>query len=530
MKLNGHSWIAGRWSLDESQVFSGENPRTSERIDPAFYEASRDEIDEALAQASKVFDAYRKTSPEQRAELLLTFAREVAAAKEELIQRAGWETGLPAGKLEAEWKRVIWQAELFAKMVREQEWQRPICNLGNPFREGSPKPDVRQLLQPVGPVVVFGASNFPLAISVGGTDTVSALAAGCPVVVKAHPAHPGTSELVASCMIRALDQCHLPASVFSMIQGTSHETGAALVTHPETAAVAFTGSLRGGRALFDLASRRRCPIPFYGELGSVNPVFVLPDKLKREHGNFAKAFVQSLTMGVGQYCTNPGIVVLSNRNGIEELYREIEALVSQVEPQTMLHRGIKKAFDLGVKRWSKTQGVHLVASGIQEKDPLANQAMTQVYATTFENFMQLEALREEVFGPASLIVVCEGDDEVLDLASSFGGQLTASIHGTAKDLLHVEPLLRVLERKVGRVIFDGFGTGIEVCEAMHHGGPYPASTHAGYTSIGHQSIYRFVKPVSYQNAPQTLLPKVLKSENPDGIQRFVDGIWTRESL
>jgi NADP-dependent aldehyde dehydrogenase len=379
------------------------------------------------------------------------------------------------------------------------------------------------MMQPLGPVVVFGASNFPLAISVAGTDTVSALGAGCPVVVKAHPGHAGTSEMVARAISDAVKKTGVPPGVFSMLQGKSNYIGMALAKHPLTQAVAFTGSLRGGRALFDTCTSRPRPIPFYGELGSVNPVFLLPGALRERASQMAEAYVGSLTMGVGQFCTNPGVVFGLKSPEFGAFMDKTAELVKAWPPTTMLHGGISGSFDSGVQRIAATPGMRVAAKSESAANTKASQAAATVFITDMKTFSANETLREEVFGPTSVVTFCEKKEDLEKLAMTFEGQLTASIHGTVEDLKEHARLVRILERKVGRIIFNGYGTGIEVCPSMHHGGPYPAATHSFFTSIGTAAIYRFVRPVCYQGFPDECLPEPIQNKNSRKTWRMVDG-------
>ncbi|WP_009960735.1 aldehyde dehydrogenase (NADP(+)) [Verrucomicrobium spinosum] len=531
MTLHGHSIIAGKVTRSESGVtFLPVNPSTGADLAPPVHEASLELADQALAAADEAFDALRSKSPAERAAFLDAIADGIEALGDALLERAQAETGLPLARLAGERSRTTGQARLFARLIREGSWQEARIDRAIPDRQPLAKPDVRRFMQPVGPVVVFGASNFPLAISVAGTDTVSALAAGCPVVVKAHPGHPGTCEMIARVISEAADRAGMPSGTFSMVHGRGVEIGMALVKHPLTTAVAFTGSLRGGRALFDAASARPSPIPFYGELGSVNPVFLLPGALQQRGPQIAESFVGSLTMGVGQFCTNPGVVFGVKGDGFQDFTEKTASLVRAWPPSTMLHFGISQAFKDGLKRISSVKGIDLL--GMSEGTARGNsaQASAMVFSTDLETYRANEDLHEEVFGPASIVTQCQSREELEQVAESLQGQLTASIHGTAEDLREHARLIRILERKVGRIIFNGFGTGIEVCPAMHHGGPYPSSTHSFFTSIGTAAIYRFVRPVCYQGFPDECLPAPLQNANPAGMWRMVDGAMTQESL
>jgi 2,5-dioxopentanoate dehydrogenase len=479
-------------------------------------DATPDQINAAASSAAAAFSQTRTTSGAERATLLEAIAREIEGLGEALLTTAHAETALPMARLTGERARTLNQIRIFAAMAREGSWVCARIDKGAPERKPLPKPDVRAMLLPVGPVVVFGASNFPLAISVAGTDTICALAAGCPVLVKAHPGHPETSRMVAGAISSAVKSCNLPAGTFSMLYGASHEVGLALVRHPAVTAVAFTGSEKGGRALFDAANARPIPIPVFAEMGSINPVFILPEALAARPEALANTFVQSLTMGVGQFCTNPGLVVVCEGPGLDQFSKALDAAVTAVAPAPMLNAGILGSFESGVAGLEESQGVQRLA----KSGAAAAQASCSVFETTAKVFGDTPKLAHEVFGPTSLLVRCASSVEMLNVAANLKGQLTASVHSHGSDLSRFGNLLQTLEQKVGRIVFDGFATGIEVCAAMNHGGPYPASTNAQFTSIGHASIYRFVRPVAYQNTPEAALPLELRDSNPLGIRRL----------
>jgi len=528
--ITGHQLIAGREAPCDHSPFHATNPNTSEALEPAFCEATAAQADEALRAADGAFDALRAAPPETRALLLETLAEEILALGDALLERAHAETALPMARLTGERGRAINQCKMFAALIREGSWAESSIDRAQPDRQPVPKPDVRRVLLPVGPVVVFGASNFPFAIGVVGTDTISALASGCPVVVKAHPAHPGTCELLARAVFKALRKTGLPDACFSMLHGRGTEIGVELVKHPLTQAVAFTGSLRGGRALMDVAAARPHPIPFYGEMGSINPVFILPGALKENAAKIAEAYVGSVTMGVGQFCTNPAIVLGLQSADLTTFVESAGEFAQKVAPQSMLHRGICESYDAGTAVWSTINGLHLAGQSAVEPNHEATQAACRIYTTTLDVLETNEELQREVFGPCSIVTQCANFEDMLNFARNLEGQLTAAIHGTPNDLREYAPLIRILERKVGRIIFNGFGTGIEPCPSMHHGGPYPAASHSFYTSIGTGSIYRFVRPVCYQGFPDDCLPEPLQNSNPTKSLRLVDGHYTRDAV
>ena len=513
MALTGKHFIAGTrgGGGNSADSFTATNPSNGETLECEFLEASQSDIDAAVAAADEAFDQLQTVTSDKIGDLLDAIADGIDAAGDRLLDRAHAETGLPMGRLQGERGRTTNQTRIFAQMARADDWRQPRIDAGNPDRT-PPKPDVRTMLFGVGPVVVFGASNFPLAISVVGTDTVSALAARCPVIVKAHPAHPGTCEILAEVISEAVGKVGLPAGTFSLLQGKSNEFGKSLVQHPAVAAVAFTGSLRGGRALFDAVNAREIPIPFYAEMGSSNPVFILPGAMKQRAAEIATGYVQSVNLGVGQFCTNPGIVLGVEGDALEQFLSAVKSSASDVSPATMLHPGIHKSYQDAQENLESITGVEKIASSDQPPVDGAHQAACNIYGADISVLQKSSEVHDEVFGPSSVVLRCQSTEQMLEYASSLDGHLTATIHGTEEDLNSNLKLVRLLQRKVGRIVFNGFPTGIEVCNAMHHGGPYPATTHSFYTSIGHQSIFRFTKPVCFQGFPKECLPPQLQSE------------------
>ena len=399
-----------------------------------------------------------------------------------------------------------------------------------PDREPLPRPDLRRMLIPLGPVAVFGASNFPLAFSVAGGDTVSALAAGCPVVVKAHPAHPGTSELAARAILAAAEETGMPDGIFSMVQGPSPDVGQALVSHPAIQAVAFTGSFRGGRALFDTAARRDQPIPVFAEMGSANPVFVLPEALATRGEEIAKALAASVTLGCGQFCTSPGLILVPRSPEADAFLDGLGRLLGEAPAGTMVHAGIKSAYDAELETVASLPGVTLAARSTATGPQPATQAQAALLQADLATWVAQPRLREEIYGPATLAVRCGTPADLLQAARALGGHLTATVHATEGDLSENPALLPLLARKAGRVLLGGVPTGVEVAPAMHHGGPWPATTDARATSVGTAAILRFARPVCFQSVPEAALPDELKGANPRGIWRLVDSQPTREAL
>jgi NADP-dependent aldehyde dehydrogenase len=508
-----------------SDVFHAVNAATGERLTPDYRESTADDVDRALRAADAAFPVYARTTPAERARFLRAIGDELVALGDALIERAHAETGLPVARLTGERGRAVQQFQLFADVLDEGSWIEARIDVGDPSRKPLAKPDLRRMLVPIGPVAVFGASNFPFAFSVPGGDTASALAAGCPVVCKAHPAHPGTSELAAQAIERAARATGMPDGVFALLHGWSNEVGLAIVRHPLTKAVGFTGSIRGGRALFDAAAARPEPIPVYAEMGSVNPVFLLPSALAERGAGLASGLAQSITVGVGQFCTNPGVLLGVRGEALDTFRAQLAEKIGASEPGVMLHGGIRAAYARGVER-AQGRGATLVAAATADE----TRAAPTLLATDVDRFVEDPELREEMFGPASVVVVADDAGGLERAAEALEGQLTATIHGTDEELVAHARLIEILQRKVGRLVFNGFPTGVEVAHAMQHGGPYPASTDARTTSVGSAAIQRFVRPVCWQGFPQAALPVELRDRNERGILRMIDGKLTRDDV
>lgn len=522
--LTGQQFLGNVASAENPEIFQGINPATGESLPGDFHEATETEVAQACALAADAFQIYRQCSGGEKAAFLERIADEIEAIGDELLQRAHAETALPLPRLTGERGRTTGQLRLFAQYLREGSWVDARIDTALPDRQPLPRPDMRQMLRPLGPVGIFGASNFPLAFSVAGGDTASALAAGCPIVVKAHPAHPGTSELVGQAIRRAVEACGLPAGTFSMVQGRTVAVGMAIVQHPAIKAIGFTGSFRGGKAIFDAANKRPEPIPVYAEMGSTNPVFFLPDILKQKGEALALAYVSSVTLGVGQFCTNPGLVLLEKNDQAQTFLTQARSAIEQAAPAAMLTKGIQEAYQKGVSHLGALTGVEQVGQSAAEANGFALGVPTLLTASA-DDFLQTSDLSEEVFGPSSVIIQANDREQLLEAARSLEGHLTATVHGTDEELLAYADLLAMLEQKVGRLIINGFPTGVEVSHAMQHGGPYPATTDSRSTSVGTNAIRRFARPVCYQGFPQALLPAELKDDNPLGILRLLDGKW-----
>ena len=527
MEFTGQNLIGDSPSQGTGRSHRAVDPSTGREIEPAFFEASDPDVDQAMRLAAESFGAFMELEPSARARFLREIAQQIESLGDDLIDRANRETALGVDRLRGERGRTVAQLRMFADLIEEGSWVGARIDRPIPDRKPAPKPDLRRMLIPIGPVVVFGASNFPLAFSVAGGDTASALAAGCPVVVKAHPAHPGTSELVARAIAHAAKATEMPAGVFSMLHGRGPEVGLALVRHPLTAAVGFTGSLRAGRALFDAAAARPKPIPVFAEMGSVNPVFVLPRALAERGAQIAQGLKQSVTLGVGQFCTKPGVVVGLDDEATRRFAGEVSELMRSAPPGAMLHAAIHSSYLQRVRETSVVPGVQTSAATVA---PATMQAVPTMFATDGATFLAIRKLGEELFGPSVVLVTASSPQQLLQIAGAMEGHLTATLHGTAEDLRDFGGLVAILRQKVGRLIFNGFPTGVEVCPSMQHGGPYPATTDARTTSVGAAAIERFVRPICYQNFPPQSLPPELRDDNPRRIWRLIDGQWTRDAV
>jgi len=521
MPLTGEMLIGASAVRGSERPVRAVNPSTGEEIDPPYAGGTAAEVERACALAWAAFDTYRETGLEQRAAFLETIAWEIMELGDELVERASAESGLPRGRIEGERARTVGQLRLFAQVVRDGHWIDARIDPAMPERKPMPRSDLRQRQIPLGPVAVFGASNFPLAFSVAGGDTASALAAGCPVVVKAHSAHPGTSELAGRAIQAAVRKCGLPEGVFSLLFGAGSVIGQGLVSDPRIKAVGFTGSRAGGTALMKTAAARPEPIPVYAEMSSINPVFLLPHAMAARADTIGKNFVGSLTMGAGQFCTNPGLVLAVEGGDLDRFIVAATVALGGAPAATMLTPGILKAYQEGIARLSSTPKVKKLAEGMLHNGPTQGQAA--LFMTDAESFAADPSLEEEVFGAASLIIRCPDVGTMRTLAEKLEGQLTATIQMDPADLEEARALLPVLERRVGRILVNGFPTGVEVSHAMVHGGPYPATSDSRTTSVGTLAIRRFLRPVCYQDFPADLLPEALKEGNPLGISRLTDG-------
>jgi NADP-dependent aldehyde dehydrogenase len=516
--LSGSNFIDGNASSDGKVRLTGLAATSGELLAPAFAIATEHEIAEAGRAAQRAFEPYSSLPAEKRAAFLDSIADHIEAIGDSLLERAHLESALPLARLTGERGRTCGQLRFFAQVVREGSWVDARIDLALPDRKPLPRPDIRRMLVALGPVAVFGASNFPLAFSVAGGDTASALAAGCPVIVKSHPGHLGTSELVAQAIIAAAKACDIPSGVFSLLHGEV-EVGRAIVQLPEIKAVGFTGSLAAGRSLYDLAARRPCPIPVYAEMGSVNPVFVLPGALALRSAAVAKGFAESLTLGVGQFCTNPGLIIGIAGSEFDHLLGEIKATLASVSPGTMLTSGISERYLRGVE--DRVANTSLTNDFVGGNSP--GKVTPSLFSVTGEEFLVDTELAEELFGPSAIAVRCQDEAELLCVASRMVGQLTATVHFELPDESLATKLIPLLSQVAGRVLANSYPTGVEVTHAMQHGGPFPATTDSRSTSVGSAAILRFARPVAFQDLPDFLLPIELRSDNPRGIWRTVNG-------
>jgi NADP-dependent aldehyde dehydrogenase len=516
IELQGKSIIGFSRGNESDTTFTAFNPATGEAVEPKFHSASLEELNKACELAENARIAYGKVSGEEKAKFLRQIADNIESLGDILIERATLETGLPNARFVGECGRTCFQLRMFADLVERGDWVDARIDTPNPDRQPIPKPDIRSMLRPIGTVAVFCASNFPLAYSVAGGDTASALAGGCPVIVNAHFAHPGTAELVGLAVIEAVKQSGLPEGIFSLIFSKGYEIGQNLVKNPHVKAVGFTGSRVGGRALMDIAAARSEPIPVYAEMSSVNPIFILPSAMQEKFEAIATGLHASVTGGAGQFCTKPGFVVLPEVSETQRFTARFGELIANTPKHPLLTEGIKNNFEkMSAERKTKLKSA--------ENDLQGFDVNASLFQTDAETFLSDSSLEAEIFGPTTLFVQSNQREELLEIARKMEGQLTATIHGTPEDLTEYTDLIAILETKVGRLIFNGYPTGVEVGDAIVHGGSYPATSDSRTTAVGTRAIDRFCRYVAYQNFPNDALPDELKDENPLGISRIIDG-------
>ncbi|TMM28727.1 aldehyde dehydrogenase (NADP(+)) [Polaribacter aestuariivivens] len=526
--ITGKNYIGNTTTANGNKTFKTFNPQKNTENEWIFTEATSADVNKACELAANAFKAYSKVSGAKKAEFLRAIATEIENLGEELLNVYCLESGLPAGRAAGERGRTLGQLRAFANHVEEGNWVEATIDTAQPDREPLPKVDLRKMNVSLGPVVVFGASNFPLAFSTAGGDTAAALAAGCPVIVKSHPMHAGTGELVSSAIIKAAEKTGMPNGVFSNLNSSGIEVGQELAQNPNVKAVAFTGSLNGGRALYDLAAKRDEPIPVFAEMGSINPVVILPKALENRASDIAKTYAGSITLGTGQFCTNPGLILAIKSAGLTNFVNTLAEEIVNIEPSCMLHPNIAGAYEKNKEKALSQNGIDVLAERSENVQPnFAKQVVTTVEGKTF---LENETLHHEVFGPYSLVVQCENEAELKEITSKLEGQLTGTVISDDNEISNYVDVIHELENRVGRIIFNGVPTGVEVCPSMLHGGPYPASTDSRFTAVGVDSIKRFVRPFSFQDWPNELLPAALKNENPLGILRIVDGKSTTNKI
>ena len=524
--FSGHNFIGFDSSAQSSKRIKVFSTSQQDFLHDEFAVASNEEVEAAVKKAKVAFETYKKTTPEAKAVFLETIAEAIMNIGDDLIRRAMVETGLPEARLIGERGRTIGQLRMFAALLREGSWVEAVIDPAQPDRIPLPRADLRRMLLPIGPVVVFGASNFPFAFSTAGGDTTSALAAGCPVIVKAHASHLGTNELVTKAIIQAARNCGMPDGVFSSLIDEGITVGQALARHPEVKAIGFTGSYKAGMALYRTATHeRQTPIPVFAEMSSINPVLILPGKLEKDSDKMAEQLAASMVLGGGQFCTNPGLLFVLKNDSTETFLVKLTGHLQATSEATMLNQAICKNYYSGREKIAQQKGVRVLHSGADTSSSFKGSAA--LMEVDVADFTTNPGLQDEVFGPASLIVTCNDATELQAALQSLHGQLTGTVYATREDLSSFEGCIESLKDKVGRIIFNNVPTGVEVCHAMVHGGPFPATTDARTTSVGADAIKRFVRPVCFQDCPEAFLPDALKNENPLGIMRKWDGQYTR---
>ena len=526
--ITGKNHIGNQLSAEGSKTFKTFDPILNTENSSIHYEASQEEIEKAVSLASSAFKEFRSISGERKAAFLNAIADEIVALDDELVKVYCSETGLPEGRAKGERGRTVFQLRTFADLVSEGSWVEATIDTAIPDRTPLPKSDIRKMNIPLGPVVVFGASNFPLAYSTAGGDTAAAFAAGCPVIVKSHPMHAGTGELVASAIAKAADKTGMPNGVFSNLNSSGIEVGVGLVKHPEVKAVGFTGSIRGGRALLNLAAQREEPIPVFAEMGSINPVVILPEALKERGSSLAKTYASSITLGTGQFCTNPGLILGIKSEALSDFTQQLGEEIVQIQPSVMLHPNIHGAYENNKQQAISQADIKVVSK--YEDEIAVNHAQQVVTTVEGKTFLENPTLHQEVFGPFSLVVQCNDSKQLETIISQLEGQLTGTLIAENSEATAYPALISTLQNRVGRIIYNGVPTGVEVCPSMVHGGPYPASTDSRFTAVGIHSIKRWVRPFSYQDWPNDLLPDELKNENSLQISRMVNGTQTSKSI
>ncbi|MEO1009774.1 MAG: aldehyde dehydrogenase (NADP(+)) [Bacteroidota bacterium] len=526
--ITGENYIGGQRSAKGDSTYTTFDPKLNLPTEWTFYEATEEEINEAVEKGQSAFKVFQNIPGTERAVFLRAIAEEIEGLGDDLLAVYMRESGLPEGRAKGERGRTMGQLKAFADLLEEGSWVEAIIDTAQPDRQPLPKVDIRKMLVPLGPIAVFGSSNFPFAFSTAGGDAASALAAGCPVVVKGHPMHTGTSEMVASAIIAAALRTGMPDGVFSHLNSSGIQVGQKLVMHPGIKGVGFTGSIKGGTALYQLASERKEPIPVFAEMGSINPVVILPGALGDKAAQWASSYAGSITLGTGQFCTNPGLLLGIKSGELDSFTSILGQELEKQEPGCMLHSNIHAGYEKGKEELSSQPNTQIMASYEAEVAP--NYAKQRILKVSGADFKGNPKLHQEVFGPFSIVVECRDKEELQQLIQQLEGQLTGTILGNNEEVVDDPDIVEALKSKVGRLIFNGVPTGVEVCPAMQHGGPFPASTDSRFTSVGTSAIKRWVRPVTYQNWPQEALPEALKSGNPLGIMRLVDGRYSAEKI
>ncbi len=521
--ITGKNYIGSSLSAKGKETFKTFNPKLNIETEWSFTEATKEEIDLAAQKATEAFAVYKHKSDQERATFLRAIAQEIEALGQEVIDAYMAESGLPEGRAMGERGRTIGQLNSFAALLEQGEWVQATIDHGDPERTPAPKPDLRKMQIAIGPVAVFGASNFPFAFSTAGGDTASSLAAGCPVIVKSHPMHAGTGELISSAIIKAAEKTGMPDGVFSNLNSKGISVGEQLVKHPAIKAVGFTGSNKAGTALTKLGAGRKEPIPVYAEMGSINPVVILPEALKNNGESLAQKYAGSINLGAGQFCTNPGLILAIEGAELDTFGKHLAAEIGQQQANCMLHPNIHSSYENGKQKMFDTNGTEVLAVALDAEG--ANDGKPALVKVSADDFLANGVLHTEVFGPFSMLVACASKVQLLEVLNALEGQLTGSLIAEAEEVSAYTDVIDALRSRVGRILFNGVPTGVEVCPAMHHGGPFPSTSDSKFTSVGNDAIYRWVRPVSYQDWPEQLLPEALKNENPLGILRKVDGIY-----
>ncbi|MBA82486.1 MULTISPECIES: aldehyde dehydrogenase (NADP(+)) [unclassified Leeuwenhoekiella] len=523
--ITGKNYIGSGLSATGTETYKTFNPKLNSENEWDFTEATEAEVDEAAQIATEAFAVYKQKSDKERAAFLRAIAEEIEALGQEVIDAYTAESGLPEGRAMGERGRTIGQLNSFAALLEQGDWVQATIDHGNPDRSPAPKPDLRKMQIAIGPVAVFGASNFPFAFSTAGGDTASALAAGCPVIVKSHPMHAGTGELISSAVIKAAEKTGMPNGIFSNLNSKGISVGEQLVKHPAIKAVGFTGSIKAGTALTKLGANRKEPIPVYAEMGSINPVVILPEALKAKGETWAQKYAGSINLGAGQFCTNPGLILGIEGAELDTFGKHLAAELGQQPANCMLHPNIHNSYESGKQKMLDANGTEVLAVALEAEG--ANDGKPALVKVSADDFLANPNLHSEVFGPFSMLVACTSKAQLLEVLNTLEGQLTGSLIAEATEVTGYTDVIDALRSRVGRILFNGVPTGVEVCSAMHHGGPFPSTSDSKFTSVGNDAIYRWVRPVSYQDWPQEFLPDALKDGNPLGILRKVDGAYIK---